>query len=142
MPSSFITPLRTETLDDGTDILIEQFIYALGREDSPVRIIVPIGFPTDFASVPRLLRWLIDAKGRHAKPAVLHDYIYRTQIVARVVADAIFLESMEVKEVARWQRWLIYLAVRCFGWIAWHNNKKRGLIALNVDDYKEKALGC
>lgn len=36
---------------------------------------VPIGFVTDFASVPRFLRWLVEPYGPYTRAAVLHDWL-------------------------------------------------------------------
>jgi len=39
-------------------------------------ISVPYNFVTDFASIPWWARWLISPFGRHAKAAVIHDWLY------------------------------------------------------------------
>ncbi len=36
---------------------------------------VPLGFQTDFASVPRILHWLILPYGAYTRAAVLHDWL-------------------------------------------------------------------
>jgi len=38
-------------------------------------IVVPIGFVTDFATVPRFLQWLFRPYGPYTRAAVLHDYL-------------------------------------------------------------------
>lgn len=36
---------------------------------------VPVGFETDFATVPRFLHWLISPYGAYTRAAVLHDWL-------------------------------------------------------------------
>lgn len=35
------------------------------------------GFKTDFASIPRPVRWLFDTAGTNSEPGVLHDAVWR-----------------------------------------------------------------
>lgn len=78
-------------------------------------VMVPAGFHTDFASVPRwpLAHWLT-ADCAHA-PAVIHDYLYVVCPVNKATADAIFLEAMEDTGVSWWRRKAMYGAVRLGG---------------------------
>ena len=81
---------------------------------------IPAGFKTDLASIPRLLRWLIPVDGKHALPAILHDWLY-TEVkhgtVSRSMADLIFLEAMREAEVKIVKAVPMYYAVRLFGWL-------------------------
>lgn len=96
------------------------------REDLPYElpdgqgtIIVPAGFLTDFASIPRPLWSLVgDPGGPWAPAAVVHDYLYRTGLLPRAEADAIFYEAME-PYVRTSKRWVMWLAVRLAGWMAY-----------------------
>jgi hypothetical protein len=110
------------------DWLVETaFEYRVGALQSPVAIVVPAGFRTDGASVPRLLWWLWPPfGGRYDQAATLHDYLYRTkyQDLARVVADAIFLEAMAVLGVPPRTRWCIYLGVRVGGWVTYRRYRR------------------
>ena len=58
------------------------------------KYIVPAGFITDFASIPRLF-WTVvgHPAGKYAQAAVLHDYLYRTNSVSRAKADSLFRRS-------------------------------------------------
>ncbi len=111
--SSFTTPLVGEYNDAMTLFtLAEPFTFydVAGKTYS-----VPVGFTTDFASIPKWLRWLIPPTGLYGKAAALHDWLYSTGIVSRRRADFIFLRAMRVLEVAKWKRRAMYRAVRCFG---------------------------
>ena len=83
----------------------------LGHEFS-----VPAGFITDFASTPRIVWWLIPPFGLYLRASVLHDWLYANGTISRARADAIFLEGMKALGVSAWKRWVMYLAVRGFGW--------------------------
>jgi hypothetical protein len=57
--SSFTTRLELSPLDDGRRWeLLAPFEYHVGCEGSGIVIVVPAGFVTDFASIPRFL-WAI-----------------------------------------------------------------------------------
>lgn len=79
---------------------------------------VPKGYSTDLDSVPRIpiaYAWL---KGRATKSAVVHDWLYYNKH-DRKEADKIFLQAMKDEGIPVWRRFLIYSAVRAFGWLAY-----------------------
>ena len=96
--------------------LADECIYqsALLDDDGlPVRVVVPVWFDTDLASIPRILRWLFVQNGNHRASAIIHDYLCRLGMdFSRVTADKIFLEAMKVSSVPRIRRRLMYWAVR------------------------------
>lgn len=78
----------------------------------PNKIIVPAGFVTDLASIPRIFRSLIPQNGKHRLAAIVHDYLCREWNPAhRPLADRIFLEAMELLGVSWWRRKAMYYAV-------------------------------
>lgn len=77
-----------------------------------LRVHVPVGFQTDFASVPRFLWWLFPPQGRGSRAAVVHDYLCVSQACSRFMADAIFREGMRELGVPWWRRVSMYYAVR------------------------------
>lgn len=126
--SSFLTPIKTETLDDGYHWkLLEKFVYDAGEIGSKDNIIVPAGFITDMGSVPRIFWNILSPWGKASKAFILHDYLYSTEKRSRLVSDAILLEAMEVLGVNWFQRKLIYNGVRMGGWIAWKKNRKKAV---------------
>jgi len=123
--SRFTEVLLVSPLPDGKSWVIRRdFGYEVGEEDSGDVIDVPIGFMTDFASVPRLLWVMIPRWGKYGNAAVIHDWLYWDQSRTRREADQIFLEGMQVLEVSPLKQQLIYRAVRAFGWLAWRSNTK------------------
>lgn len=82
--------------------------------------IVPKGFVTDLASIPRILSPLFPKVGDNLPAAVLHDWLYSkkcTEKVDRKEADIFFLNMMAKWGVKPWRRYLMYYAVRLFGWM-------------------------
>jgi hypothetical protein len=119
---TFESPLRIEATEktiSGRPIykVLEKFSYEVGGKGSGIYIDVPAGFYTDFASVPRFLWFIFQPDGQHGKAAVIHDYMYRKRCkFSRILADAIFLDAMRTLKVPLWKRYMMYLAVRVFGW--------------------------
>jgi len=120
MKNSFLTPLIVEVLPTGKRFRLHfAFTYLWKPDTIPFRL--PAGFETDFASIPRFFRIIIPKLGRWNKAAVIHDYIYQSSVIQlmRSDADIIFLDAMTDLGVAKWKRYVMYWAVRGFGWMAW-----------------------
>jgi hypothetical protein len=114
--SSFTTPLNGEISDDGEHIILtEKFEYHIGSFPSEEVICIPIGFESDFASIPRYGQCLLPKLGKYSKAAVLHDYLYSIAYKNKKFADDVFLEAMKVLLVPKWKRYIMYYAVRFFG---------------------------
>ncbi len=124
--SRFTEILQVAPLPDGRNwVILKDFGYDVGGENSGETINVPIGFVTDFASVPRPLWWFAPKWGRYGNAAVIHDFCYWDQSYDRRKSDDVFKEGMQVLKVGRIRTWLLYYAVRYFGCMAWNANKKR-----------------
>jgi hypothetical protein len=82
--------------------------------------VIPAGFETDFASVPRLFWNILPPIGLYTRAAIVHDYLYQTGLVSRKEADLIFLQIMKTDEVDFFVRHLMYYAVRIFGGRHYH----------------------
>jgi hypothetical protein len=93
------------------------------RYDSAVlgaRLIIPAGFETNFASVPRapFAFWLAGDVGR--KAAVVHDFCYSSHVAReRYLADSVFYEALRAEGVSAVTAWLMYVAVRWGGGSRW-----------------------
>jgi hypothetical protein len=90
-----------------------------GRE-----IMVPSGFVTDFASVPRPIWWLFPRWAKYGNASVVHDWLYWTQPFDRQAADRAIFEGMRDMKVDPRSAKTIFLALRAFGWIAWKSNAR------------------
>lgn len=113
--SQFTTPADLRMLPDDKWELLTPFHFYVGEESANEWVIVPFGFITDLASIPRIFWGVLPPSGEYAKAAILHDFLYRFGNKGRKYADDILLEGMTVLGVAKWRRWVIYSAVRIFG---------------------------
>lgn len=91
-------------------------------------VTVPIGFETDLASVPRFFWRIFPKSGRWNRAAVVHDYLYKTGMVSRSIADSIFLEAMGILEVGAISRYVMWAAVRSFGWCPWKKCRRLDIL--------------
>lgn len=85
-------------------------------------VVVPVGYLSDLASVPRLARRVVDPQTPHARrPSVLHDYIYThlTHRFTKVEADRIFYDALREEGMATPLAWLMWKAVRLGGRGTW-----------------------
>jgi hypothetical protein len=108
----FLDPLRVELMREARGMsnsvwrLVADFRY---RSDSRgLTFIVPAGFMTDFASVPRVPVAYSLTGGIAEGCATLHDFLYCTGCVSRSVADSILSESMKEQGFGWFRRALIY----------------------------------
>jgi len=113
----FVTSLRVEKSEEPSSVfgraewtLTSVLVYnsdVLGK-----LVIVPTGFRMDFASVPRLwVAYALAGDVGHAA-AVVHDYLLVTGVIARSLADKVFLEALEAEGVPAWRRYVMYAGVR------------------------------
>jgi len=90
-------------------------------QDLP-EINVPVGFVTDFASIPRVFWSVLPPDGQYTYPAIIHDYLYWNQSISRDKADKILRYAMEDFKVNSATIETIYAGVRAGGWVAWNDN--------------------
>lgn len=95
--------------------LAEAVDVNLGLQPDSLKITIPIGFKTDFASIPWFAQGIVRKFGAFNAAAVIHDYLYDTRLVDRPVADAIFLQEMKRAKVHWLKSRAMYWAVSIFG---------------------------
>lgn len=118
--SNFTTPLNIDLIDANKWKLQKSFEYHVGcYPNNKEIIIVPAGFITDFASIPRIFWSILPPTGRYGKAAIIHDWCYQYGFYNRQRSDEIFLEGMKVLKVKQWKYKIIYYSVRLFGGIVW-----------------------
>lgn len=140
MGGKFLDPLELEWIDGRTWRLTAGFRYHLGTPDGDEAVVIPAGFVTDFASIPRALWPLLPPTGAYGKAAVVHDWLYERRVVVRVAtpsfpvvlrlvdrgeADGVLSEAMAVIGVGRLTRWTIHAGVRAGGWVPWRAYRRR-----------------
>jgi hypothetical protein len=121
MKVTFINSLYCEELDDVNWMLIADFIVDADTAVSSRRITVPIGFQTDFASVPRI-PVVFELYGNKAhEPAVVHDYLYSLggTEADREYADNVLRAGIIAKNEGNDVAEAIYLGVRAGGASHW-----------------------
>lgn len=90
-------------------ITVEPMIYVIGSTN--VRIVVPKGFVTDFASIPQSLWSLgLTPYGQYSRAAIIHDYLYWSQGCTRAQADRLLVIAMKESNVSGFDEFLVYRA--------------------------------
>jgi hypothetical protein len=115
--------------------LVDDLVYRGSRE----RFVVPAGFRTDFATVPRVVTWLVPRFGAYTLAAILHDWLCTDglAVVSAREADGIFRRVMRESGVPVLRRWLMWAGVR---WGALADERRRagwwasapGVLAITV----------
>jgi hypothetical protein len=118
-----IPPVDFRPFSDGMHWIVrEPLTYTIGISSDSIT--VPVGFVTDFASIPQALQSIIRANGPYILPAVVHDYLYLKQTCTRQQADQILLLGMIENQVREIHRSAIHGAVSVAGGFAWADNAK------------------
>jgi len=120
-PPDMHLPLIVSVLDASMEIegrttaaLMETFGYQDTAERLDIEL--PGCFRTDFASIPSWARAIFPPFGRHAKAAVLHDWLYAIGEPGRKdIADRVFKHAMTELSVPAWRIFVMYWAVRLGG---------------------------
>lgn len=139
---AFPFPLVYENLADGSRdhyVLVHPFVFV----DVDCVYVVPAGFRTDLASVPRLCQGVMDATNELAKPSIPHDWLYATRgfvapgkpRVSRARADHVFLRACQANNVSPEQSELVFDAVRIGGHAAWDEGESPESL-LTLADYE------
>ncbi|PAF49647.1 hypothetical protein BKH41_02865 [Helicobacter sp. 12S02232-10] len=95
-------------------ILLEPIEYAA---KSGKNIVVPKGFRSDGATIPKIFWWLLSPFEDYSKCCILHDYLcdkFHQGELKRSYCDKIFLEAMESAGIKKSTRITLYLAVRLY----------------------------
>lgn len=136
-PDAFDSRLSVQEATDDTWRVLAPLIWTGTEGDT---FTVPVGFVTDFATVPRFLIWKVRPYGPYTRAAVLHDWLlvelagwtrrHRGNVVKAPMdgsddqppatsreIDGIFRRAMEdlgVSWVTRWQMWAAVRLASCF----------------------------
>lgn len=92
------------------------------------KIVVPTGYRTDLASVPRVPGIYWRYGNTAVIPALIHDYLYEVnpESWSRKTADKVFFEAMAAENdpPSAASRWVMYMAVRLGGRSGWNRYRK------------------
>ena len=111
--------LHLKTVPNGKYELTRDFTWKTKVKEGDVTFIVPKGFVTDLASIPRLFRWFITGHELR-RAAVVHDYLYQMNYGSRREVDLLFRKAMRDAGVKKIKMHLAYLAVRIGGAKIWN----------------------
>lgn len=124
--SSFTKPFKVMVhnvpLKDQPFEIIERFEYYSKKYDG-FTVIIPEGFRTDFASVPRAFWGIIPPIGRYSKACVVHDWLIDNIGLHRLeIGDinSLLFEAMVVLEVKPFYKYTIYGGVLFYWKIGRH----------------------
>jgi hypothetical protein len=114
-----------DSVDDGRGLwrLTAPLVYASDLTNDVYS--VPVGFETDFASVPRVPIAFLLCGDTASKPAALHDFLYtkgpsgKHPVPDRATADAVLKEAALATGVPAWRAWLLWAGVRLGGASHW-----------------------
>lgn len=104
--------------------LIEPFSFSVDSQE----FTVPVGFWTDFASVPRII-WPIISPYELGYGPIPHDFGYFTGIGNKDYWDLVLLSCMELDKIKEWRRNAAYRAVQWFAGGVWNKYRSQGKIA-------------
>jgi hypothetical protein len=115
--------VRHEGFSKGAEVLVKQLDATEWVVESPFDykgktqlFRVKVGEHTDFASVPRILVWLLPRYGVYTLPAILHDHLWRIEAPKKNVsyrdADGTLRRAMRERGVPFATRWIMWAAVR------------------------------
>jgi len=133
--SKFLTELNIIEVGDKLWQLHRNLIY---QSDLLSRtFVVPKGFVTDLASVPRIPIAYQFWGGRCHREAVIHDYLYRKDsdpVTSFMMANRVFLEAAEARGKSIQVRYPMFWGVVLGGRCSYH----RRLVKDNFDSAKRK----
>lgn len=97
-----------------TQMISKKRIRVLEDWETPFGI-VPAGFESDGASVPRPFRWALSPFGMLLEAAIFHDYCYENKIKTKSFADKSFRQIALDHGVHKYTATIAYYAVKWFG---------------------------
>jgi hypothetical protein len=109
----FYTPACIEPYEKYNYQTCKNIIFSVNG----VRHIIPKGFKTDLASIPRpIWSFMSPAHSALMAPSIVHDWFYRmTCDYDRKQIDLIFFHMLIAEGTPKWRAYLMYYAVRRFG---------------------------
>ena len=128
----FVNSLDLRVYDVGEWVVLNDLVY---QPRHGLAITIGRGFVTDLASIPRVLRGILNVNGRSRMPAVLHDALYCLQPYPRERADALFYEALLSVGVHPAVARIYWLGVRLGGWIYFNRRQNEAAHDFVPDSY-------
>ena len=132
-----VSPLVRGFGDNKYFILGEDMKYTIG--DTKDMIVVPRGFVMDYASIPQAFWSLgLTPHGQYSRAAIIHDYLYWSQVCTPTQADNLMVIAMKESKVGLLDEVAIYNGVHYGGKGAWEKNtrnRKAGMPRIIPEKY-------
>lgn len=103
-------------------MLLRPYKWVIGNTNES--IVVPTGFVTDHASIPRPFWTFLSPKGRYARAAIIHDYLYYSQQCSRAQADNLISIAMKESGVNIVEQTAIDWGLYWGGRLGWEENRR------------------
>lgn len=94
----------------------------IDNDGKKVQVLIPVGFDTDYGSIPQIFWNLFDPIGNNAATFINHDFVYQGEIFKRLVCDQNLLEGFKFDGDNWIYRYSAYRAVRMCGWNVWRQH--------------------
>ena len=129
-----VPPVFARTAPDGSRVTHDASTVYDPLHDA--RFEIPAGWRYDGASVPRVVRSLLDNDDLGTDGPCVHDWLYahlghvgdetarHRRPYTRAECDRLFDAFMRRDGVTPWKRRAAYAAVRVGGWVAWRNHQR------------------
>jgi hypothetical protein len=118
-------PFQTKPIVRPIDAVRWELIAPVVYDGKYESFYVPAGYITDFATVPRIVSWLIPRYGDYTPAAIVHDWLITDKLpyheIASYDVDGIFRRIMQELGVDWLTRWRMWAGVR---WGALFNPKR------------------
>lgn len=118
--SNFTNPVYFESTDifvNGKRVyrLSRDLIWEIGFKGSNNKILIPLGFLTDFLSIPFPFTEFVNNDGPYAAAGALHDHLYKEKIFDRKKSDEQLYDALIALKCNKIIATLIWFSVRIFG---------------------------
>jgi len=107
---------------------------ALIWQSPTLRFTIQPNWITDLASIPSMLRGLMDVNGRSRFAAIAHDWTYNTQVLSREECDELLRSALITYGLTPKAARTYWAGVRVGGALVWNARLKRGG-GLQPDDF-------
>jgi hypothetical protein len=111
--------------DNGRSLILSHdFRYVDVLDGTPIDVLIPKGFTTDFNSTPRPM-WVWFPPWECPEAGVIHDGLYRNPgTFSRGDIDRIHRRLMEIKGERKSKRTAAWWGIRLGGWVPWHKYRE------------------
>lgn len=97
-----------------TAILTSELRCGLSIDGKIIDITVPIGFETDFGTVPKFAQCIVQARGNADRAFIVHDWLCVSLMLPRRTGDIILYHLMKYLQTPKYQPFVAFIFVRMY----------------------------